>query len=165
MLRFSLVTKHKVCALRCFHSTETGKYSSAGVFTTHPMQHTALQIMKEVKKLWKLRIFIHSQVWWSMKCFLQCILQWHESVKKELFCVFLITILFYQMNDNHALPAPWYGFSGITKCLTYHISSLPLPTHFEPVNMLSRESWEPLLSNMIRHSYRTDLLAEGQSLC
>ena len=81
---------------------------------------------------WKFRIFIHSQVWWSMKCFLQCILQWHESVKKELFCIFLMTILFYQMNDNHALPAPWCGFSGIIKCLTYHISSLPLPTHFKP---------------------------------
>lgn len=56
----------------------------------------------------------------------------NESVKKELFCFFLMTISFYQMNDNHALPAPWCGFSGITKCLTYHISSLPLPTHFEP---------------------------------
>ena len=67
-----------------------------------------------------------------MKCFLQCILQWHESVKKELFCIFLMTILFHQMNDNHALPAPWCGFSGIIKCLTYHISSLPLPTHFKP---------------------------------
>ena len=43
-----------------------------------------------------------------------------------------MTISFYQMNDNHVLPAPWCGFSGITKCLTYHISSLPLPTHFEP---------------------------------
>lgn len=51
MLRFSLVTKHKVCALCCFHSTETGKYLSAGMFTTHTIQHTALQIMMEVKKL------------------------------------------------------------------------------------------------------------------
>ena len=29
------------------------------------------------------------------------------------------------------------------------------------VNMLSRESYEPLLSNTIRHSYRTDLLTRA----
>ena len=31
---FSLVTKYKVSVLCCFHNTETGKYLSAGMFTT-----------------------------------------------------------------------------------------------------------------------------------
>lgn len=83
----------------------------------------------------------------------------NESVKKELFCLFLMTILSYQMNDNYALPAPWCGFSGITKMSDIsHKLSGSSHTLWTTVNMFSRESWEPLLSNMIRHSYRTDLL-------
>lgn len=38
----------------------------------------------------------------TLKHLLKCILQWHESVKLEPFCGFLMTILFCKMNDSSA---------------------------------------------------------------
>ena len=92
------------------------------------------------QRLWKFRIFLHSLVWCTMKCLLKCIMQWHESLKPEPFCGFLMTILFYKMNNSTALPTHWFGFSRTIKCLIDHISSASSHSLWTVVKMLSEES-------------------------
>lgn len=111
----------------------------------HRLKHAALQIMTGVKN------FVNSKYlsthWYdTVECLLKHTSPWNEAVNPEAFCGFLVTILFYKMNDSGTLPAPWFGFSRIINCLTYHISTASSHSLGTMVNRLSEGSLEPLLS-------------------
>lgn len=137
MLRFSLVTKHKVCAIALFSQYWNRKILECRSVYHTPDMHTQLsKLWRKSKKLWKLRIFIHSASMMVNEMF--------SPMHPAMAWIQKRTILRF-LNNDLVLPNEWqpctacslvWVFSGITKCLTYHISSLPLPTHFEPVNML-----------------------------
>lgn len=102
-----------------------------------------------------------------MECLLKYTSPWHEAVNLKPFCGFLMTSLFYKMNDSGTLPAPWFGSSRIINCLTYHISTASSHLLGTMVKRPSEGSLEPLISwgenrnNRTGHSSGTDHSSQG----